>query len=119
MKGLFVKVVSIFLFCSSCCLAVYFGLLMYDAYCQRESLREKNDALNRKINAYAADNEYKRAYHERLANDEEFAARVIRETLGYVGEREIVFKFDESQFSPKTGRGVTVESRPGGKEGAK
>ena len=119
MKGLLLKVAGVVLLCLSGFLALYFGALMYDAYCQRESLGEKTEALNRRIEAYVADNDYKRAYHERLANDEEFAARVIRETLGYVGEREIVFKFDESQFSPKTGRGVTVESHPDGEGGTK
>lgn len=119
MKRLFIKVASFVLFLISGSLALYFALMMYNAYSQRESLGEKVEALNRKIEAYAADNDYKKAYHERLANDEEFAARVIRETLGYVGEREIVFKFDASQFSPKTGRGVSVEAHPGAKEGAK
>lgn len=89
--------------------ALYFAVVIYDAYCQQEILVDKTNSLGRKISAFEADNEYKKNYHERLANDEEFAARVIRETLGYVGEREVVFKFDESQFSPKTGKGVIVE----------
>ena len=96
--------------CASAALAVYFGFLIYDAYCQRESLEDKNETLSRKISAFQADNDYKRSYHDRLANDEEFAERVIRETLGYVGEREVVFKFDERYFSPKAGTGVTVEA---------
>ena len=104
------KLIYVLVLCLSAVLALYFAALIYDAYCQRESLVEKNEILSRKISAFQADNDYKRSYHDRLANDEEFAARVIRETLGYVGEREVVFKFDEKYFSPKTGTGVTVES---------
>lgn len=110
MGKFFVKLICILAFGLSAMLAVYFVAVIYDVYCQHEKLTEKTESLNRKIASFAADNDYKKSYHERLANDDEFAARVIRETLGYVGEREIVFKFDEMQFSPKTGKGVTVES---------
>ncbi len=40
--------------------------------------------------------EYKSEYYHRLIHDDEFAERVIREKLGYVGENEIVFRFKDS-----------------------
>ncbi len=40
--------------------------------------------------------EYKSEYYYRLIHDDDFAERVIREKLGYVGENEIVFRFKDS-----------------------
>ena len=97
--------------CAAAC--VYFGVANYDAYCRRGELLEKTEALKDKAAKIRADNEFKKEYFERVASDEDFAARVVRDTLGYVGENEIIFKFDSPAFSPKGGAGVVVEKKSG------
>lgn len=88
---------------------VYFGIVNYDAYLERREYIEKTEALKLKASQIKADNNYKKEYFDRLANDGEFAARVVRETLGYVGENEIIFKFNKDEFSARSKRGVSVE----------
>ena len=104
----------VFLVAAACVAAcVYFGIANYDAYCKRGELLEKTNALKDKAAKIKADNEFKKEYFERVATDEDFAARVVRETLGYVGENEIIFKFDSPAFSSKNGAGVVVEKKSG------
>lgn len=88
---------------------VYFGTYAYGIFCERNELSDRADSLELFVENLRNDNAYKREFLNRLATDDDFAKRVVRETLGYVGEREIVFKFDEKNFSPKTGQGVTIE----------
>ncbi|MBO6103414.1 MAG: septum formation initiator family protein, partial [Opitutales bacterium] len=89
--------------------AAYFTTSAYGIFCERRQMREKARSLELAAENLKNDNAYKREYLNRLENDPEFAKRVVRETLGYVGEREIVFKFD-SKFSPKNAGGVGVET---------
>ncbi len=44
----------------------------------------------------AAEKAYKQEYFSRLIYDEEFAARVIREKLGFAEPDEIIFRFEDS-----------------------
>ncbi len=100
----------VFIFTAACFLtAAYFGVVNYDAYLERREYVEKTEALKLKASKIKADNDYKKEYFGRLANDGEFAARVVRETLGYVGENEIIFKFDKDEFSARAKKGVSVE----------
>lgn len=92
----------------------YFSLSFRDAWIERAELRDKADSLERVAADIASDNAYKKEYHTRLATDQEFAERVIRETLGYAAKNEIVFKFDDKTFSPESGAGVSVERVRGG-----
>lgn len=101
---------AVFIFTAACFLtAAYFGIVNYDAYLERREYIEKTEALRLKASKIKSDNDYKKEYFGRLANDGEFAARVVRETLGYVGENEIIFKFDKDEFSARSKKGVSVE----------
>ena len=99
---------------AAACIGVgaYFAVENYNAYCMRSGLLERTRALQETAAKIRADNEFKKEYFNRVLSDGEFAARVARETLGYVGENEIIFKFDAPSFSARGG-GVSVEKKSG------
>ncbi len=76
------------------------AVVLYDSYSR---LREQNaeslldeSKLAYRIDKLEAERQYKREYYYRLVHDDDFAERVIREKLGYVGQNEIVFRFKDS-----------------------
>lgn len=96
------------IFLASLFAAAFFAFSVYGIFCERKTASDRVASLDNDVKTMRRFGEYQKEYHRRLVNDDEFAARVIRETLGYSAPGEIVFKFDEKTFSQKGG-GVSVE----------
>ena len=107
------RVFATLLFCVSAVAAAFFAMAVYEIYCERSNTAARVGALAESVAAMKRHNEYQKDFHARLINDEEFAARVIRETLGYSAENEIIFKFDEKTFASSADGGVSVERAEG------
>jgi len=76
------------------------AVVLYDSY---SKIREQNaeslldeSKLAYRIDKLESEKRYKQEYYHRLVHDDDFAERVIREKLGYVGKNEIVFRFKDS-----------------------
>ncbi len=73
------------------------------AYIGWRNMREENTELElgrmrleEQKAALEAEKAYKQEYFSRLLYDEEFAARIIREKLGFADPDEIIFRFEDS-----------------------
>lgn len=73
------------------------------AYIGWRNMREENTELElgrmrleEQKAALEAEKAYKQEYFSRLVYDEEFAARIIREKLGFADPDEIIFRFEDS-----------------------
>lgn len=73
------------------------------AYIGWRNMREENTELElgrmrleEQKAALEAEKAYKQEYFSRLVYDEEFAARIIREKLGFAAPDEIIFRFEDS-----------------------
>lgn len=87
------------------------------AYVGWVGMREENretamslEKLTRHMQKLEADKEYKKEYFYRLLHDQRFADHVIREKLGFVGDGEIVFRFEDSNPVEIDGVPVAKES---------
>ncbi len=60
-----------------------------------ELLLDEERLIDR-VKELAEEKAYKEEYYFRLLHDEDFAGRVIRQKLGFVGVGELVFKFEDS-----------------------
>ncbi len=88
-----------FILSASIFAAASLAIAVYDVFQEKQTLQLRVSELDAEFKKLQADNFYKKDYYNRLLNDEQFARRIIRETLGYSGERETIFKFDEKTFS--------------------
>ena len=85
---------------SLCISTAYFAFALVGAWAENEQLLQSESALVRQIDVLSRERQYKEEYYYRLLHDKDFKERVIREKLGYVGKRELVFRFDDSANSP-------------------
>ena len=82
------------------------GILVFLIFSLREirqenrQLRNSKLRLDNQLEKLDKERSYKQEYYYRLIHDDEFADRIIREKLGYVGSGELVFRFEDSE-SPK------------------
>ena len=67
-----------------------------DARAINDELRLDEQKLLYRLKSLAEEKAYKQEYYFRLIHDDNFADRVIRQKLGFVGQGELVFKFDDS-----------------------
>ena len=93
--------------------AASFSIVLYGVSKENEKLAGEVGELNGEMEKLRKENAYHEEFYNRLMKDEIFAERVIRETLGYSGDKEIVFKFDDKTFSDQGGAGVRVEENGG------
>lgn len=64
---------------------------------ENEELLLAESRLNERIKTLTHERDYKREYFNRLIYDEEFAARVIRQKLGFSEPDEIIFRFEKNR----------------------
>ena len=67
-----------------------------DARAINDELRLDEQKLLYRLKSLAEEKAYKQEYYFRLIHDDNFADRVIRQKLGFIGQGELVFKFDDS-----------------------
>lgn len=119
------KLVSIFRLILLLLLVCVAGIsfLLFHAYMgmkeENDELRLTEEKLSYQIKKLARERDYKREYFQRLLYDEDFAARVIRQKLGFANPDEIVFRFEGSRpvgvydpYSPQTPQKKNPKDEP-------
>lgn len=100
---------------SLCLSTTYFAFALVGAWAENEKLLKSETELVRQIDALSKERQYKEEYFYRLMHDKSFKERIIREKLGYVGKRELVFRFDDSIKAPDdTNTKVSSSATAGG-----
>ena len=102
---------------SLCLSTTYFAFALVGAWAENEKLLKSETELVRQIDALSKERQYKEEYFYRLMHDKSFKERIIREKLGYVGKRELVFRFDDSIKAPDdTNTKVSSSAAAGGRQ---
>ena len=104
-----VRIFAALIFFAGAAAAAFFGIAVYEVFGERQKASERVEKLAADMDELKRKVEYQKNFHARFINDEAFAERVIRETLGYSAEGEIIFKFDEKTFSADNTDSVKVE----------
>jgi len=95
-----------------CLSTAYFAFALVGAWAENEKLLNSETALAMQIEALAKERQFKEEYYYRLLHDRRFKERLIREKLGYVGPKELVFRFDDAQTAPDENNTSVSESTP-------
>lgn len=95
--GAFRKFLLLVFFCAFAFCAVLMYLSLRGIMQENEKMASNDATLQSEIERLEREKAYKEEYYFRMIHDENFAARVIRERMGYSSPKEIVFRFEDSK----------------------
>lgn len=93
----FKKLLVFAVLCAFVLCAVFMGVSLNGIRQENEEMAVNDAELQAEVERLEREKAYKEEYYFRMIHDEKFAARVIRERMGYSSPKEIVFRFEDSR----------------------